>query len=63
VFILAVRRSSTIARALRSAPSRLSWAWIALILPRAESQSIKSDPAGPAGQAVIELQVEPCEPS
>ena len=30
VFILAVRRSSTIARALRSAASRLSWAWIAL---------------------------------
>jgi hypothetical protein len=29
VFILAVRRSSTIARALRSAASRLSWAWIA----------------------------------
>jgi len=30
VFILAARRSSTIARAFRSAASRLSWAWIAL---------------------------------
>src|SRR5436190_14760605 len=30
VFILAARKSSTIARAFRSAASRLSWAWMAL---------------------------------